>query len=69
MTSDLTCPQADIASSEGAGVRDCKVDFYDLAVLISHWMDSCSEPYWCDDGDFDKSRSVDFIDFAVLANE
>ena len=69
MTSDLTCPQADIACAEWVGVKDCKVDFYDLSVLVSHWLDSCSDPYWCDDTDFNESGSVDFSDFATLANE
>lgn len=69
MTSDLTCPQADIACAEWVGVRDCKVDFYDFTVLISRWLDRCTQPYWCDEADLDKSGSVDFVDFATLANE
>jgi len=68
MTSDVTCPPGDIANADWVGVRDCKVDFYDLAVLISHWLDSCSEPYWCDDSDFDESQLVNLVDFAVLAD-
>lgn len=69
MTSDLTCPDADIACADWVGVKDCKVDFYDLTVLVSHWLDGCSEPYWCDESDFDESCSIDFADFALLANE
>ena len=69
MTSDITCPQADIASADWVGVKDCRVDFYDLAVLISHWLESCSEPYWCDCSDFDESNLVDFGDFAIMASE
>jgi len=69
MTTDTICPQADIANADWVGVKDCKVDFYDLTVLVSHWLDGCSEPYWCDESDFDESRSVDFADFAVLAGE
>ena len=68
MTSNITCPEADIGASDWAGVEDCIVDYYDLAVLISHWLDSCSEPYWCDDSDFDESESVNLADFAVLAD-
>lgn len=69
MTSNLTCPQADIACAEWVGVKDCKVDFHDLSALVSHWLDSCSSPYWCDDCDFNESGLVDFTDFANLANE
>jgi hypothetical protein len=69
MTTDATCPDTDIASAEGIGVRDCKVDFHDLSALVSHWLDSCSSPYWCDDCDFNESGLVDFTDFANLANE
>jgi len=69
MTTDVTCPDTDIASAEGIGVMDCKVDFYDLSALVSRWLNSCSSPYWCDNCDFDESGSVDFTDFAALANE
>lgn len=69
MTSDLTCPEADIASADWVGVKDCRVDFYDLKVLVSNWLNSCSEPYWCGGSDFDESGSVDFVDFAAIAND
>ena len=69
MTSDITCPQADIACAKWVGVRDCRVDFYDLAVLVSHWLDSCSEPYWCDKADFNESGLANLLDFATLADE
>ena len=67
MTTDTICPQTDIACAEWVGVKDCKVDKYDLAVLVSNWLGDCSEPYWCDDSDFDESGFIDFADFAVLA--
>ena len=69
ITTDLTCPDTDIASTEGIGVKDCKVGFYDLSALVSRWLNSCSSPYWCDGVDFDKSSSINFEDFAALANE
>jgi len=69
MTTDVTCPDTDIASADGIGVMDCKVDYYDLAALVSRWLDSCSSPYWCDDCDFDESNLVNFKDFATLAKE
>lgn len=69
MTSDITCPQADIACAQWVGVKDCRVDLYDLAVVFSHWLEDCAEPYWCDDADFDESGFIDFVDFAALADE
>jgi hypothetical protein len=69
MTSDITCPQADIADSQWVGVKDCKVDFYDLAAFVSRWLNSCSEPFWCEQADFNRTGSVNFSDFATLANE
>jgi hypothetical protein len=69
MTTNFKCPEADIASPQGIGVKDCKVDFSDLAALISRWLDICSAPYWCDDIDFNKSGSVNFTDLAILAKE
>ena len=44
------------------------VDFYDYAVLASHYKDdACSGPGWCDDFDFDKSGTVDMSDVAQFA--
>lgn len=63
-----TCPSADIAGP-GGGSGDCKVDFYDYAVLAGHWLDSCEEPSWCDGSDFDQSGTVDSIDLIILVNE
>ena len=69
MTSNITCPQADIACAQWVGVKDCKVDFYDLAAFVSRWLNSCSEPFWCEQTDFNQSGSVNFSDFATLADE
>ncbi|MGA2915436.1 MAG: hypothetical protein ABSE89_05370 [Sedimentisphaerales bacterium] len=69
MTSNITCPQADIANAQWVGVKDCKVDFYDLAAFVSRWLNSCSEPFWCGQADFNRTGSVNFIDFATLADE
>jgi hypothetical protein len=69
MTSDITCPQADIANAQWVGVKDCKVNFYDLAAFVSRWLNSCSEPFWCEQADFNHTGSVNFSDFATLANE
>ncbi len=67
MTSDVDCPEADIASAEGIGIKDCQVDFYDLNALSLSWLNSCSGPHWCSGSDIDKSSRVDFTDFAALA--
>ncbi len=69
MTSDITCPQADIANAQWVGVKDCIVNFYDLAAFASQWLDSCSEPFWCEQADFNTSGSVNFSDLATLTDE
>jgi|GEM_PF-1624246 len=66
---NTNCPSADVASAQGAGIGDCLVNIYDLAALASHWLDVCAQPSWCGNVDFDRDGSVDFTDFATLANE
>ena len=66
---NINCPSADIASAQGAGIGDCLVNIYDLAAFASHWLDICTQPSWCGNADFDRDGSVDFADFATLANE
>jgi hypothetical protein len=69
MTGDIACPQTDIADSQWFGVKDCKVNFYDLAAFVSQWLNNCSEPFWCGQADFNKSGSTNFSDFAAIADE
>jgi hypothetical protein len=69
MTTNLNCPKADIAGPQGIGVKDCKVDCYDLAALASLWLHTCSSPSWCYGADFNKNGSVNFTDLAILAKE
>ncbi len=69
MVADTICPTADVASSDWVGVKDCKVDFYDFAVLVSNWLDSGPGPYWPDNTDFNASGRIDFADLAVLADQ
>jgi serine protease len=38
-----------------------------LAVFIDNWLQTCSSPSWCEGIDFDHSGSVNFVDFAALA--
>jgi hypothetical protein len=58
-----------IACAQWVDVKDCKVNFYDLDVFVSQWLNSCWEPFWCEQTDFNQSDSVNFSDFATLANE
>jgi hypothetical protein len=44
-------------------------DFQDLATLISHWLDECSSPGWCEYADLDMNGTVDLIDFTYLASD
>ncbi|MCD4831390.1 MAG: hypothetical protein K8R02_06230 [Anaerohalosphaeraceae bacterium] len=49
--------------------KDCCVDMNDLAIFVSHWLDtSCASPGWCDGSDLDESTNVDFEDLATMAN-
>jgi subtilisin family serine protease len=38
-----------------------------LAVFVSHWLQTCSPPSWCEEMDSDHSGTVNFVDFAALA--
>ena len=38
-----------------------------LAVFASNWLQDCSSPSWCEGMDSNHSGSVDFVDFATLA--
>ncbi|HBG27451.1 MAG: hypothetical protein A2Y10_02660 [Planctomycetes bacterium GWF2_41_51] len=69
LNTNAECPRADIANSEWPGVKDCRVDFYDLAVLVSTWLEECDYPYWCEKADFDQSGRTDFSDFNIFAEE
>ncbi len=46
---------------------DNNIDFGDLYELTNSWLNPCSEPDWCAGTDVDHSGRVDFIDFALLA--
>lgn len=50
-------------------IRIINDSFRYLTVLTSHWLeDGCGRPDWCDGIDFNKDCKVDFIDFAILAD-
>ncbi|MFA6175015.1 MAG: dockerin type I domain-containing protein [Phycisphaerae bacterium] len=38
-----------------------------LATFSENWLASCSSPSWCDDMDYNHSGTVNFADFATLA--
>ncbi|MGA2915507.1 MAG: DNRLRE domain-containing protein [Sedimentisphaerales bacterium] len=62
-TSTLT-----IESWEGDFEPDGDVDWIDLAKFVSHWLDNCMSPGWCEGTDIDHTGTVDFVDFSVLAD-
>ncbi len=48
---------------------DNRVDFADLAVFVSYWLNmDCHYPDWCLGADFEPDGDVDFADFAEFAN-
>jgi len=69
MTTTLECPDVDISGSQWTGVRDCRVDFNDFALLASYWMQDCSEPYWCEDSDYTQSGTVNIADLSELLDD
>jgi hypothetical protein len=60
------CPLGDISSAQWSGVRDCRVDLADFALLAGQWLSDCGDPYWCQESDYDRSGSVDVADFMQL---
>jgi len=47
--------------------HDWTVGLADLAKFTDQWLNSCSEPSWCQGTDLDQSNLVNFIDFATFA--
>jgi pimeloyl-ACP methyl ester carboxylesterase len=48
---------------------DFRVDFLDVAILCSHWLEEgCDEPDWCEHTDLDYTGSVDFLEWIILGN-
>jgi hypothetical protein len=47
---------------------DGKVDFRDLEIMASNWLEeNCSYPEWCQGADLNYSGRVDLADFAIFA--
>ncbi len=38
-----------------------------LATFADYWLQTCSAPLWCEGMDYNHSGSVDFVDFATMA--
>lgn len=58
----------------GYGLVDAKeamrlYKWHILAVFVSHWLQPCSSPSWCEEMDFDHSGLVNFVDFAAMAQK
>jgi hypothetical protein len=50
------------------GPPDGVVNIWDLAYLANHWLETnCNISNWCDRTDFDHNTTVDFVDFAIFA--
>ncbi|MGA2324062.1 MAG: hypothetical protein ABSG22_09470 [Sedimentisphaerales bacterium] len=47
---------------------DCRVDYFDLALLVDQWLNECDSSPWCNDSDLNHSGNVDFVDFSILAD-
>ena len=39
-----------------------------LGSFASYWLETCRKPDWCGGADDDRDSVVDFVDFAVLAD-
>lgn len=49
--------------------NDNQVDFVDLAVFASHWLETmCGEPDWCEGADLNRDIWIDLNDFVLFAN-
>jgi len=47
---------------------DCCVNLADVSIFVGHWLETgCAGPDWCSWADIEKSGSIDFVDFALLA--
>lgn len=69
MRTALDCPATDVSGGQWEGVKDCRVDMYDFALLAGYWMQGCEAPYWCEESDYSRSGEVDLSDLALLLDE
>lgn len=69
MSSNLALPAADISGGQWTGVKDGRVDLFDLHLLAANWREACSDPYWCDEADYNRDSAVDLDDLVFLVSE
>lgn len=48
---------------------DFFVNFVDFAMLAPHWMETCSEPNFCEGADLNHDKIVDCNDLAIMAED
>ena len=48
--------------------NDCKVNFKDLSLLGSYWLEDCNDPDWCQGADTDQSGVVDMNDLSEITD-
>lgn len=63
------CPEFDISGAQWEGVKDCRVDLNDFALLANQWFEACSGPYWCGGGDLNRNGEIELIDLMMLSSE
>ena len=57
----------EVFSIAGDVEPDEDIDISDLAAFTSEWLNSCSQPGWCNNCDINQSTTVDIVDFSYFA--
>lgn len=48
---------------------DYFINFKDFSLLALHWMESCSEPNWCEGSDLNQDTVVDYNDLEIICRD
>lgn len=48
---------------------DYFINFKDFSLLALHWMESCSEPNWCEGSDLNQDTIVDYNDLEIICRD
>jgi hypothetical protein len=70
---NVPSPNSDFAAiaagtAHSLGLKQGVIDLGDLIVFCSHWLEQdCNVSNWCEGTDRNQDNMVDFIDFALLA--
>jgi hypothetical protein len=59
--------EGDLGGPSGPGVRDGAVNFYDLMIFMTQWLQTCDNKTWCNGADLDGDGRVMFPDWARFA--